>query len=55
MWMRKFGDAASEFLPCGVQRALSPCRPWKPERGPTSCSPVALGFKGSERGHSWAL
>ena len=33
--------------PCGMQRALSACRPGTPKWG-LPCTPVALGFTGSE-------
>ena len=40
MWVRKFGDVASESRPCEMPRALSA---WNAGMGPTRCTVVALG------------
>ena len=43
------GMRPRSLRPCGMQRAMSACRPGTPKWDLLG-EPVALGFKGSERG-----
>ena len=50
MWVRKFGDAALESLTLLDAKGPVSMLAWDDRMGPTRCTPVALGFKGSVRG-----
>ena len=46
--MRKFGDAASESTTLWEATGIVSMQSWEACMGPSRCTPVALGFKGSE-------
>ena len=46
----KVGDATSESSILWDSTGPAACRPWTASMGPTKCTPVALGFMGSEKG-----
>ena len=50
MWVRKFGDAASESSTLWAATGPVSIQAWDACMGPTRCTPVALSYKGSEGG-----
>ena len=50
MWVRKFGDGASESSTLWEATGPVSIQAWEACMGPTRCTPVALSYKGSEGG-----